>query len=328
MGEIVLVTEKEFLKGEQVFRAVKECSFQPAPAAERVLATAVAAKRSRVVVVGVERYTGQLYEALGKMGGWRGALIARFGVGHDGINKSLARKNNIVVTNTPGVLDISVAEHTIWLMGCLARNISAMEARFRSGEFTSQTGRELNGKLLGIIGLGGIGRRVAAIAHFGLGMRVIAAGRRPQDRLGATLSELGVERYTNDPDTVFRQADIVSIHLPSNAQTRHFVNAQRLALMKPDAMLINTARGAVLDEGALYDALASGRLAGAALDVYENEPYEPVSPKKDLRTLNNVVLTPHIGSNTIEANERMALACVANVLAFLSGRMDEMTTVS
>ena len=185
MSEVVLVTEKEFLKGEDIFRAVKECEFHSAPAEERALATAASARRCRAVVVGVERYTGPLYEALGKTGGWRGALIARFGVGHDGVNKNLARQNNISVTNTPGVLDISVAEHTVWLMGCLARNVPAMEARFRAGEFPSQTGRELNGKRLGIVGLGGIGRRVAAMAHFGLGMRVLAAARRPEREPGS-----------------------------------------------------------------------------------------------------------------------------------------------
>jgi lactate dehydrogenase-like 2-hydroxyacid dehydrogenase len=251
------------------------------------------------------------------------------------VDKALARKNNIVVTNTPGVLDISVAEHTIWLMGCLARNVSAMESRFRAGEFLSQTGTELCGKTLGILGFGGIGRRVAAMAHFGLGMKAVAAGRRPlsalKDQEGRrgeqVVSAFGVEEYTNDVESVFRRADVVSIHLPANAETRHFVNAHRLSLMKPGAMLVNTARGIVLDEPALYDALASGRLAGAALDVFENEPYKPASPEKDLRTLKNIVLTPHIGSNTHEANERMARACLKNIQSFFAGRIGELTRV-
>jgi len=128
-------------------------------------------------------------------------------------------------------------------------------------------------------------------------------------------------------ESVFRRADVVSVHLPANAETRHFLNAHRIGLMKPSAMLVNTARGMVLDEAALFDALASGRLAGAALDVYENEPYKPASPDKDLRRLKNIVLTPHIGSNTHEANERMARACVANVSRFFAGRMGELTRV-
>jgi lactate dehydrogenase-like 2-hydroxyacid dehydrogenase len=115
--------------------------------------------------------------------------------------------------------------------------------------------------------------------------------------------------------------------LPANAGTQRFINAARLAWLKPAAMLINTARGAVLDEEALHDALAAGRLAGAALDVFENEPYRPVRPDKDLRQLDNVVLTPHIGSNTREANQRMAEACLANVRAFFAGRLDRLTRV-
>jgi lactate dehydrogenase-like 2-hydroxyacid dehydrogenase len=337
MPEIVLVTQKEFSKGEKVFRSAPDLNFQAAPAEEQALAQAALAAKCRAVVLGVERYVGPLYAALGKTGGPRGAIIARFGVGHDGVDKALARQHNAAVTNTPGALDISVAEHTIWLMGCLARNVSAMEARFRAGEFPSQTGAELGGKTLGIVGLGAIGRRVAAMARFGLGMKVFASGRRPESELGKELSALGVDRYTNDPDAVFREADVVSIHLPSNAQTRHFVNAQRLALMKSSAFLVNTARGAVLDEAALYDALAAHKLAGAALDVYEKEPYLPASGEvslrgpasldKDLRSLKNVVLTPHIGSNTHEANERIARACVANVSHFFAGRMNELTRV-
>ena len=335
MAEVVLVTQKEFYKGEKILLSAHGLQFQPAPADEQPLAEAVLARNCRAVVVGVEKYRGLLYEAMGKTGGTRGSLIARFGVGHDGVDKALARQNNIIVTNTPGVLDISVAEHTIWLMGCLARNVSAMEALLRAGEFPSQTGTELCGKTLGILGFGGIGRRVAAMAHFGLGMKVIAAGRRraaalkeQEGRSGEqVMSAFGVEEYTNDIESVFRRADILCIHLPANAETRHFVNAQRLGLMRPGAMLVNTARGMVLDEAALYDALANGRLAGAALDVFENEPYKPVSPEKDLRTLKNVVLTRHIGSNTHEANERMARACVDNVSKFFAGRIAELTRV-
>ncbi len=337
MAEPVLVTQKEFGKGEDVFKSASGLRFTPAPADEASLAQAVLAQNCRAVVVGVERYSGPLYEALEKTGGLpnaqgaRGALIARFGVGHDGVDKALARRKNIIVTNTPGALDISVAEHAIWLMGCLARNVSAMEARFRLGEFPSQTGVELHGKTLGLLGFGGIGRRVAAAAHFGIGMNVIACGRRPLSTLAADTAQFrasaGIAEYTSNVDSVFKQADVLSIHLPANPETKRFVDARRLALMKPRALLVNTARGMVLDEAALFDALAGGRLAAAALDVFENEPYTPVSPDKDLRRLKNVVLTPHIGSNTCQANERMARACVRNVSAFFASDIGALTRV-
>ena len=321
MSETILITQQEFSKAEAVFRAATGVQCEPVPADESSLAAMITASGARIAIVGVASYRGPLYEALGKAGG---ALIARFGVGHDGIDKALARQHNIAVTNTPGVLDISVAEHTIWLLGCLARNISRSEARLRAGEFIGQVGMELHGKTLGILGFGKIGRRVAAIAHFGLGMNVIACD---QVSAPADLAALGVAHYTSDVEECFRQSDAISIHLPAVASTQKFINAERLAWLKPGALLVNTARGAVLDEAALYDALAAGQLAGAALDVFTAEPYQPVRADKDLRRLGNVVLTPHIGSNTREANQRMATACLENARNFVAGRLERLTRV-
>lgn len=319
--ETILVAELEFRKAEEVFRAAKDVRCEPAPADETAMTAAVISHGARAVIVGVAPYRGPLYEALGRK---NGAIIARFGVGHDSIDKTLARQHGIVVTNTPGVLDISVAEHSIWLMGCLARKIVRLETRFRKGEFVGEVGMELHGKTLGILGFGGIGRSVASIAHFGFGMKVIACSR---NKPAEPPARFGVERFTTDAEELFRAADIVSVHLPANANTQRFVNAARLAWLKPGAMLINTARGALLDEEALYDALASGRLAGAALDVFEREPYVPARPDKDLRTLENVVLTPHVGSNTREANRRMAESSLENVRCFLAGKLDRLTRV-
>ena len=171
------------------------------------------------------------------------------------------------------------------------------------------------------------------MAHYGFGMRVIATGRRPLGDLemseGCSFEQIasayGLELYTTDADAVLRQADALSIHLPATPETRHFIDARRLSLMKPGARLINTSRGPVVDEDALYDALAQGRLAGAGLDVFETEPYAPASPGKDLRALENTVLTSHIGSNTREANERMARACLDNIAKFFAGRTEEMS---
>jgi phosphoglycerate dehydrogenase-like enzyme len=212
----------------------------------------------------------------------------------------------------------------MWLMGSLARRIAQSDARVRMGEFAGLTGTELRGKTLGILGLGNIGRRVAAMAHFGFGMKVIACGRR---LTAERLAEGGIAFYSNGTEEVFRQSDILSVHLRSDASTRHFINAERLAWLKPGALLINSARGAVLDEAALFDVLAGGRLAGAALDVFEHEPYEPMHPDKDLRKLENALLTPHVGSNTREANARMAEAAMENVSYFLAGRLDPLSRV-
>lgn len=321
MSEIVLITQQEFGKAEALFQGAPDVHCEPAPAEEAALAAAVTARGARAVIVGVAPYRGALYEALGRSGG---ALIARFGVGHDGVDKALARQRGILVTNTPGVLDLSVAEHTLWLMGCLARRIAQSHESMRAGKFAGQTGMELHGKTLGILGFGNIGKKVAASAHYGFGMRVVACD---QVAAPANLAALGVEQFTNNVEECLRQADVVTIHLPALASTQKFINAERLAGLKPGALLVNTARGAVLDEDALFDALAAGRLAGAALDVFAIEPYQPAHPEKDLRLLDNVVLTPHIGSNTCEANARMAAGALDNVRNFFAGRLERLTRV-
>ena len=335
MPAIVLVTENEFAKAEHIFRHADNHVFLSAPADEGGLAAAVTKWRARSVVVGVWPYTGALYRALKEVADGQVSLIIRFGVGHDGIDKVLAHKNNIIVCNTPGVLDVSVAEHTFWLMGNLSRHVAYLDARMRNGVFAGETGSELRGKLLGVLGFGPIGRRVARMAHFGFGMRVQALGFSTVEQLQArerrSLAEIqatyGLECYTNDTDSLLPECDFVSVHLPATPDTHHFVNPDRLKLFKPGVFLVNTARGSVVDEAALYDALNNGALAGAALDVFAREPYEPVAPGKDLRGLANVLLTPHIGSNTREANQRMAEACLANVTHFFAGNLDRLTQV-
>lgn len=332
---LVLVTETEYRKGNDVFSAAG-MKVESAAEEEADLAAAVRTRGCRAVIVGVRPYRQQLYEALAEVAGDAGAIIARFGVGHDGIDKQQAVVRGIRVTNTPGVLDQSVAEHTLWLMGALARHLPSSDAALRSGTFRSAAGIALGGRLLGIVGFGGIGRRVAAMAHFGLGMRVLAADCRSAECLAKDsnmprsqiLARWGLDDYTTDAERVFREADVVSIHLPAVPETRHFVNAQRLEQMRPTALLVNTARGSIVDEGALFNALAADRIAGAALDVFQQEPYVPADPAKDLRRLANVVLTPHIGSNTREANRRMAEASLANVQHFLAGRFEALTLVS
>jgi len=323
MTETVLVSELEYAKGRDVFQAAAELCVQPAPVEELELAAAVLAARARAVIVGVRPYLGPLYEALAEVAGGRGALIARFGVGHDSIDKRQAAARGITVTNTPGVLDQSVAEHALWLMGSLARHVAGGDAALRGGQFQGLPGIELTGRTLAVIGCGPIGRRVARIAQHGLGMHVLGVDRVPVEVSAAT----GLDAYTNDADRAFAEADMVSVHLPATAETRHFVDRRRLELMKPSALLVNTARGALVDERALFDALAGGTIAGAALDVYETEPYVPAAPDKDLRRLANTVLTPHVGSNTREANRRMAEASLACASNFLAGRLEALPRI-
>jgi lactate dehydrogenase-like 2-hydroxyacid dehydrogenase len=319
---LVLVTEVEYSKARDVFARAGDLRCEPVAAPEAELSAAVKHKGTSCVIVGVEPYLGDgLYDALP-----RGGLIARFGVGHDGVDKAKATQHGILVTNTPGVLTVSVAEHTIWLIGALLRHVARGDAEVRGGTWRPMVGCELHGKTLALIGCGAIGRQVAAIAAHGLGMKVIGFDRPGLDR--EELYQWGISQFTTSWERAVGYADVVSIHLASTPETRHFINAERLSGVRRGAFLVNTARGAVMDEDALYDAVVSGRLGGAALDVFETEPYRPAGPGKDLRLLPNVVLTPHIGSSTVEACTRMGERCLANVRAAIAKRYDEMDLVN
>ena len=329
----VFVTQKEYDKAAEVYAECTGFQLVPAPSEENALAATVAEHAACAVVVGVDAYAGSLYDALASANGR--SLIARFGVGHDGIDKSAARRAGIFITNTPGVLDKSVAEHTFWLLGALARNVASGDAAMRRGDFPSRQGTELAGKTLLVIGLGAIGQQVAGIAGRGFGMNVIAVGQVPLADLAARygvdaasfLRNNGIASYTTDVDSALTEADVVSLHLASNEQTRHFLSATRLARMKAAALLVNTSRGPVIDEHALFSVLRDRKIAGAALDVFEVEPYRPAAVDADLRTLDNVVLTPHLGSSTAEANRRMGEATLRNVRLFFAGRYEEMNLV-
>jgi lactate dehydrogenase-like 2-hydroxyacid dehydrogenase len=337
----ILVTEKEFGKAREQFLADSTWNILSTPSEEVALAENVRKYGANCVIVGVDKYTGLLYEALNEISPKEKnvapyhSLIARFGVGHDGINKTLARQWRIAVTNTPGVLSQSVAEYSFWLMGALLRNIVKSDKIMREGSFPSLIGSELYGKTLLIIGTGSIGQQVARIARFGFGMRVFAVGRCSLDELAGRfnisarqfLNENGIERYSIDVDISLPEADIVSLHLAPTPQTRNFMSKPQFNLMKPTAILINTARGHVVNETDLFETLSSGRIAGAALDVFETEPYEPLSESTDLRTLSNVILTSHLGSSTAEANQRMAESALRNVKLFFESRFNEMNLI-
>ncbi|HEX2052580.1 MAG TPA: D-glycerate dehydrogenase [Actinomycetota bacterium] len=243
-------------------------------------------------------------------------IVANFAVGYDNVDVEAARRRGIVVTNTPGVLTDSTADLAMTLLLSVARRTGEGERHIRTGSWTGWRpthllGTEVSGKTLGIVGLGRIGTAVARRAHLGFGMRILYHSRhavRPE-----VAAELGARRRSLDE--LLAQSDFVSLHCPSTPETRHLLNARTLALMKPGAFLVNTARGDVVDEAALVRALGSGVPAGAGLDVYEREP----EVTAELLAMENVVLLPHLGSATRETRVAMGMRAVANLDAFFGG---------
>ena len=317
---LVLVTEHEYRKAEEVFRSAEAFDCRVAPWEESGLAEMIAATGARHVILGHFPCRGPLYDALEP-----GSLIARFGVGYDNLDLEKARARGIVCTNTPDVLSQSVAEHAMLLVAAAARRLPVASRELASTRWAPPVGVELAGKTLAIVGYGRIGAATARIAAPGYGMKIVGYRRSPSGP--ASLDGVTVP-LTNDFGAAVRDAHFISLHLPASPATRHFINTDRLALMRRDAWFVNTARGAVVDEGALYDALSTGRLAGASLDVFEREPYVPADPSRDLRQLPNVVLTPHIGSHTTEANHAMGRRALQNVELAVSGRFGEMDRIA
>ena len=221
-------------------------------------------------------------------------IVARVGVGLDNIDTGACKERGIRVLNAVEGAMTAVAELVLGLMLSMARQIPRADAAIRDGRWIKKelVGSELRGKYLGIVGMGNIGKRLARLAR-ALNMNIIGYDVAPID---AELSrEVGLVKA--DLDTLFQSSDYVSLHVPLLDSTKNLVDARRLALMKPTARLINTSRGGIVDEAALHEALSSGRLAGAALDVFEVEP----ATASRLRELDGMVLTPHIGAQTVEA---------------------------
>ncbi len=243
-------------------------------------------------------------------------VVAQCAVGYDNIDLDAARVRGIVVTNTPGVLTEATADFTFALLLAVARHVLAAdryvrEGRFRRWETMLLHGMELSGKTLGIVGLGRIGQAVARRA-LGFGMKVRYHNRR---RANPTVERMCVARYAT-MDDLLAESDVVTIHCPLNDDSRHLFDAAAFAKMKPTALLVNTARGPIVDEEALVEALRAGRIAGAGLDVYEHEP--EVHP--GLLESDRVVLAPHLASATVKARTAMARMCADAVLAVLEGR--------
>ena len=242
-------------------------------------------------------------------------LLANFGVGYNHIDTSAAADHNVTVSNTPGAVTDATADIAITLMLMTARRAGEGERLVRSGKWegwhpTQLLGMHVTGKTLGIIGMGRIGKAVARRAHFGFGMNVVFFNR-------SKVADPGVPGAVqlDTMEQVMAASDVVSINVPGGPDNRHMISASVLAAAKPGGILVNTARGDVIDEVALISALQSDGLAGAGLDVYEHEPRVPDS----LRTMENVVLLPHLGTSALEVRLSMGLMAVDNIRAFFAG---------
>ena len=317
---VVVVTEPEYRRGEPVFAASTNPACIAAPPAEDDLVEAIRRTGARHAVVGSVPYQGRLYQALSK-----GSVLARYGVGHDSIDKVKATEAGLLCTNTPDVLHQSVAELTMLMIAAGARHFVHVATELRDGRWSPRQGIELQGKILAIVGCGEIGRTVARIADAGYSMRVIGYRRRSA---AGTLAAEHFMSMTSDFGSAVGDADFVSLHIPGSPENAHFINRDRLAMMPQRAWLINTARGVVVDEVALFETLSEGRIAGAVLDVFEQEPYVPREASRDLRSLPNVILIPHIGSNTAEANGRMAARALRNITLAEAGDVARMDLIN
>jgi len=254
----------------------------------------------------------ELFEAAGS----QLRCVANVAVGYDNVDVEAAARRGVVVTNTPGVLDDATADLTLALILATNRRVAEGDRLIRSGRpwtwgMSFMLGSDLRGKLLGIVGLGGIGTKVAERAR-AFGMEIAYHSRQPAP--ADVAAGLGAERMPLE--RLLAEADVLSLHCPLTPETHHLIGAAELAAMKPSAVLINAARGPIVDERALAEALAAGRIAAAGLDVYEHEPR--VEP--GLLNLDNVVLVPHLGSATVETRTAMAELAARNVISVLSGQ--------
>ena len=269
------------------------------PGTEDVLIERIGTAETVLNIRSSSRFTERVFAACPRL-----RLLSVWGTGTDHVDLASAARHGVTVTNTPGVSARSIAEHALALLFAVARRIPEMDAATRLGTWPRGSGIELYGKTCGVIGYGAIGRQFARLAA-ALGMRVIVWTMHPARYTGVEFVGL---------DELYRTSDAISLHLRLSAETKSFVAAEQFALMKPGAILINTARGAIVDEAALIEALGNGRIAGAGLDVFTVEPLPPQHP---LTRLGNVVLTPHCAGITPEALEAGLKMAVDNIWEFL-----------
>jgi len=252
------------------------------------------------------KFTDEVFAALPDL-----KFLTVMGTGTDNIDLVAAAQRGVVVSNTPTAPTVSVAEFTVGMTLALTKNLTGMHQALKAGEWKHLPGIELRGKTFGLIGLGIIAQEVAPVIK-ALGMRLVGWSLTHDP---ARAGQMGVELL--EMDEVLRQSDVVSLLLRASPRTHQIIGARELALMKPTAYLVNTGRGALVDEEALYKTLREQRIAGAAIDVFQTEPLPADSP---LLTLDNVLVTPHVAWVTDGGLDRMARHPVENILAFLDGK--------
>lgn len=257
-----------------------------------------------------DRFTAAAFAAVPEP---RARVLANFGVGYNHIDVAAARAAGIVVTNTPGAVTDATADIALTLILMTARRAGEGERLLRAGRWegwhpTQLLGQHVSGKRLGVIGMGRIGRAIARRCHYGFGMEVVFHNRSAVADAGVPARQVGLAQAM--------AADVVVVAVPGGGATHHLIGAEALSAMRPHAILINIARGDVVEEAALIDALQQGRIAGAGLDVYEFEPRVPAA----LCAMENVTLLPHLGTAALEVREAMGLMAVDNLIAFFDGR--------
>lgn len=270
-------------------------------------------KFDAVLCLLTDKIDNAVFESAGK----QVKVFANLAVGFDNVDVEAAKKRGIYITNTPEVLSETVAEHTFALILAIAHRIAEADAFTRAGKYKGWEpelllGRDVSGKTLGVVGLGRIGSRVAYHGVKGFGMKAFYH----DVKRNADFEKEYEAVYKEKLEELLAEADFVSLHVPLLPSTRHLINMDRLQKMKRTAYLINTSRGPVVDEAALARALQGGLIAGAAIDVFEEEP--KVHP--DLLSLQNIILTPHIASATHETRAKMAQCAAKNIIAALAGQ--------
>jgi lactate dehydrogenase-like 2-hydroxyacid dehydrogenase len=306
------VTKRVYPEAVELLRRHFEVDYE---ATDDGLTPAVLLARAQGCQAVMSQLTDQLNApVIGRLNGVR--ILSNVAVGFDNIDVPAATARGVYVTNTPDVLTETTADFAFTLLMAAARRVTEGHAYVHSGEWKKWlidllVGQDIWGQALGIFGIGRIGLAVARRAH-GFGMRILYCDDRPAP--AAIAGELKLERVTKEE--LLRQADFVSLHVPLLPSTRHLIGAEELRIMKPTAILVNTARGPVVDEPALAAALKNKQIAYAGLDVFENEPQ--VHP--DLLTLDNVVLAPHIASASVTTRRRMSTMAAENIIAALTGK--------
>jgi len=304
MGPRVLVTENIHAVGWETLKKEADAVAWPGQEKQPLLE---AVKDAQAILVRVAKLTPEVIQAAPHL-----KVIGKHGVGYDNINIPAATARGVIVTNTPLANSTSVAEHALALLLAVARRIGESERDLVRGAVRAQKvyqGVELSGKVMGVIGLGSAGLRLARMTGNGLGMRVL--GFDPYKEPWPD----GIERC-REVGPLLAQADFISIHVPLTKETTNLIGRDALPKMKSTAILVNTARGGIVDEAAVADAVKAGRLAGAGLDVVVDEPLKPSHP---LNGVPNIILTPHMAGVTEEAMMRMAQDAAEDILRVLRG---------